>query len=72
MATLGKVWEWGREVGGHSWRTAGDLGLNGPRCASCSPVARASISPPAPSRATTRCREAATLLRLSLSQLPPT
>jgi alpha-galactosidase len=24
---MGKVWEWGREVGGHSWRTAGDLGL---------------------------------------------
>ena len=23
---MGKVWEWGREVGGHSWRTAGDLG----------------------------------------------
>jgi alpha-galactosidase len=22
----GNVWEWGREVGGHSWRTAGDLG----------------------------------------------
>ncbi len=24
---MGKVWEWGREVGGDSWRTAGDLGL---------------------------------------------
>ena len=24
---MGKVWQWGREVGGHSWRTAGDLGL---------------------------------------------
>jgi alpha-galactosidase len=23
---MGKVWEWGREVGGNSWRTAGDLG----------------------------------------------
>ena len=23
---LGNVWEWGAEVGGHSWRTAGDLG----------------------------------------------
>ncbi|MFI5382241.1 MAG: NPCBM/NEW2 domain-containing protein, partial [Tepidisphaerales bacterium] len=23
---MGKVWEWGRDVGGHSWRTAGDLG----------------------------------------------
>jgi alpha-galactosidase len=23
---MGNVWEWGREVGGHSWRTAGDLG----------------------------------------------
>ena len=23
---IGKVWEWGREVGGNSWRTAGDLG----------------------------------------------
>ena len=23
---MGKVWEWGQEVGGHSWRTAGDLG----------------------------------------------
>ena len=22
----GNVWEWGAEVGGHSWRTAGDLG----------------------------------------------
>jgi alpha-galactosidase len=23
---MGNVWEWGAEVGGHSWRTAGDLG----------------------------------------------
>jgi alpha-galactosidase len=23
---MGRVWEWGREVGGNSWRTAGDLG----------------------------------------------
>jgi alpha-galactosidase len=23
---MGKVWEWGKEVGGQSWRTAGDLG----------------------------------------------
>jgi alpha-galactosidase len=23
---MGKVWTWGKEVGGHSWRTAGDLG----------------------------------------------
>jgi alpha-galactosidase len=23
---MGDVWEWGREVGGNSWRTAGDLG----------------------------------------------
>lgn len=23
---MGKVWEWGKEIGGHSWRTAGDLG----------------------------------------------
>jgi alpha-galactosidase len=23
---MGKVWEWGKEVWGHSWRTAGDLG----------------------------------------------
>ena len=23
---MGNVWEWGWEVGGHSWRTAGDLG----------------------------------------------
>ena len=23
---MGKVWQWGKEVGGHSWRTAGDLG----------------------------------------------
>ncbi|MBI4658522.1 MAG: putative Ig domain-containing protein [Verrucomicrobia bacterium] len=25
---MGSVWEWGQEVGGHSWRTAGDLGLS--------------------------------------------
>jgi alpha-galactosidase len=25
---MGEVWKWGREVGGHSWRTAGDLGLS--------------------------------------------
>ena len=24
---MGDVWKWGKEVGGHSWRTAGDLGL---------------------------------------------
>jgi alpha-galactosidase len=24
---LGKVWEWGAEVGGQSWRTSGDLGF---------------------------------------------
>jgi alpha-galactosidase len=24
---VGNVWEWGKEAGGHSWRTAGDLGL---------------------------------------------
>lgn len=24
---MGDVWEWGREIGGHSWRTAGDFGL---------------------------------------------
>ncbi|MFN3485504.1 MAG: alpha-galactosidase, partial [Planctomycetota bacterium] len=24
---MGEVWRWGREAGGHSWRTAGDLGL---------------------------------------------
>ena len=24
---MGRVWEWGRAVGGNSWRTAGDLGL---------------------------------------------
>jgi alpha-galactosidase len=24
---MGDVWEWGQQVGGHSWRTAGDLGL---------------------------------------------
>ncbi len=23
---MGQVWRWGKEVGGHSWRTAGDLG----------------------------------------------
>ncbi len=23
---MGNVWEWGKQVGGHSWRTAGDLG----------------------------------------------
>jgi alpha-galactosidase len=23
---MGSVWEWGKSVGGHSWRTAGDLG----------------------------------------------
>lgn len=23
---MGQVWEWGADVGGHSWRTAGDLG----------------------------------------------
>ena len=23
---MGNVWEWGKSVGGHSWRTAGDLG----------------------------------------------
>jgi alpha-galactosidase len=23
---MGNVWEWGKEAGGHSWRTAGDLG----------------------------------------------
>ncbi len=23
---MGNVWEWGQQVGGHSWRTAGDLG----------------------------------------------
>ena len=23
---MGEVWHWGKEVGGHSWRTAGDLG----------------------------------------------
>lgn len=25
---MGEVWEWGGEVGGHCWRTTGDLGLN--------------------------------------------
>jgi len=24
---MGEVWQWGAEVGGHSWRTAGDLGF---------------------------------------------
>lgn len=24
---MGEVWKWGKEVGGHSWRTAGDLGF---------------------------------------------
>jgi alpha-galactosidase len=24
---MGEVWKWGKEVGGNSWRTAGDLGL---------------------------------------------
>lgn len=24
---MGEVWKWGREVGGHCWRTAGDLGF---------------------------------------------
>ena len=24
---MGDVWKWGKEAGGHSWRTAGDLGL---------------------------------------------
>jgi alpha-galactosidase len=24
---MGQVWEWGAEVGGHCWRTAGDLGF---------------------------------------------
>lgn len=24
---MGEVWRWGEEVGGHSWRTAGDLGF---------------------------------------------
>ena len=23
---MGNVWEWGAAVGGHCWRTAGDLG----------------------------------------------
>ena len=23
---MGNVWEWGKQVGGNSWRTAGDLG----------------------------------------------
>jgi alpha-galactosidase len=25
---MGDVWKWGKEVGGNSWRTAGDLGLS--------------------------------------------
>ncbi|HAM09161.1 MAG: hypothetical protein A2X05_13250 [Bacteroidetes bacterium GWE2_41_25] len=25
---MGDVWKWGKQVGGHSWRTAGDLGLS--------------------------------------------
>ena len=25
---MAKVWEWGAEVGGNSWRTAGDIGAN--------------------------------------------
>ena len=25
---MGNVWEWGSEVGGHCWRTAGDLGFD--------------------------------------------
>ncbi|MDD2813728.1 MAG: NPCBM/NEW2 domain-containing protein [Bacteroidales bacterium] len=25
---MGEVWKWGRQVGGHSWRTAGDLGIS--------------------------------------------
>jgi alpha-galactosidase len=25
---MGKVWEWGADVGGHCWRTAGDLGFD--------------------------------------------
>lgn len=24
---MGEVWEWGEEIGGHSWRTSGDLGF---------------------------------------------
>lgn len=24
---MGEVWKWGAEIGGHSWRTAGDLGF---------------------------------------------
>jgi alpha-galactosidase len=24
---MGNVWEWGAEIGGHSWRTSGDLGF---------------------------------------------
>jgi len=26
---MGDVWKWGGDVGGHSWRTTGDLGLQG-------------------------------------------
>ena len=26
---MGDVWEWGAKAGGHSWRTTGDLGLEG-------------------------------------------
>lgn len=25
---MGEVWKWGKEVGGNSWRTAGDLGMS--------------------------------------------
>jgi alpha-galactosidase len=25
---MGDVWKWGKSIGGHSWRTAGDLGLS--------------------------------------------
>jgi alpha-galactosidase len=25
---MGEVWKWGKEVGGNSWRTAGDLGIS--------------------------------------------
>lgn len=27
---MGNVWTWGRDVGGHSWRTTGDVGLSHP------------------------------------------
>jgi alpha-galactosidase len=27
---MGEVWKWGKSVGGHSWRTAGDIGWNTP------------------------------------------